>query len=119
MTGDEKDAGGRSAGLSLVTYHLSLVFYRRGGTPDPFFFTLGLREPRGSVCLGLGGRFLRASRLSRLRSARSLIFRVSMNVPSVLKLRLLQKSVAFHQLHFSVAWKADRQFRILAFALAL
>jgi hypothetical protein len=45
--------------------------------------TLGLREPRGSVCLGLGGRFLRASRFSRLRSALSLMFFVFTIRPSL------------------------------------
>jgi hypothetical protein len=52
--------------------------HRRGAVPGPFFFTLGLRDPRGSVRFGLGGRFFRAARLSFLRSALSLIFCVSM-----------------------------------------
>jgi hypothetical protein len=38
--------------------------------------TLGLREPRGSVRLGLGGRLLRAARFSFFRSALSLMFLV-------------------------------------------
>ena len=42
----------------------------------PFFFIFGLREPRGSVRLGFGGRFDRASRFNFLRSALSAIFRV-------------------------------------------
>jgi hypothetical protein len=44
----------------------------------PFFFTFGLREPRGSVRLAFGGRFVRASRFSFLRSALSATFRVFM-----------------------------------------
>jgi hypothetical protein len=40
--------------------------------------SLGLREPRGSVRFGWGGRFLRASRLSSFRSALSLMFFVFM-----------------------------------------
>lgn len=51
--------------------------YRRADPPGPFFFTLGLREPRGSVRFGLGGRFLRAWRFSFLRSALSLTWWVS------------------------------------------
>jgi len=46
------------------------------GPPGPFFLSLGLFEPRGSVRLGFGGRFLRAARFNRLRSALSLMFRV-------------------------------------------
>ncbi len=53
-------------------------FYRRGGAPGPFFRIFGLREPRGSVRLVFGCRFLRAARFSLLRSARSLIFCVFM-----------------------------------------
>ena len=60
---------------SLVTCHCSS--HLRGGAPGPFFFTLGFREPRGSVCLGWGGRFLRAARFSFFLSVLSLIFRVS------------------------------------------
>ena len=44
----------------------------------PFFFTFGLRDPRGSVRLGLGGRFARASRFSFLRAALSVTVRVFM-----------------------------------------
>ncbi len=62
----------RSAG------HLLLFFYRCAGPPGPFFLTFGLREPRGSVRLGLGGRFFRASRFSFFRSARSLMLFVFM-----------------------------------------
>jgi hypothetical protein len=54
--------------------------YRRGGAPGPLFLTLGLREPRGSVRFGLGGRFLRATRFSFLRSALSFIFLVFINM---------------------------------------
>jgi hypothetical protein len=57
------------------TRHLSKCRYlRRGATPGPFFFTLGLREPRGSVRFGLGAAFLRAARFSFLRSSLSVIF---------------------------------------------
>ena len=52
--------------------------YRRVAPPGPFFFTVGLREPRGSVRFALGGRFLRASRFNFLRSILSLILRVFM-----------------------------------------
>ena len=54
--------------------------YRRGGAPGPLFLTLGLREPRGSVRFGLGGRFARAARFSFLRSTLSLMFFVFINV---------------------------------------
>src|SRR6516164_1798164 len=50
--------------------------YRLAGPPGPFFFSLGLFEPRGSVRLGFGGCVLRAARFSLLRSALSLTFRV-------------------------------------------
>ena len=53
------------------------LYFLRGATPGPFFFTLGLREPRGSVRFGLGAAFLRAARLSFLRSSLSVIFFVS------------------------------------------
>jgi hypothetical protein len=53
------------------------LYFLRGATPGPFFFTLGLREPRGSVRFGLGAAFLRAARLSFLRSSLSAIFFVS------------------------------------------
>ena len=65
---------------------ISNLGYRRGGAPGPLFLTLGLREPRGTVCFGLGGRLLRAARFSFLRSALSLIFLVSISVPSVAKI---------------------------------
>jgi hypothetical protein len=45
----------------------------------PFFFTFGLREPRGSVRLAFGGRFARASRFNFFRSALSATFRVFMS----------------------------------------
>ena len=107
--------------LALVTCHSSpSLSYRRGGAPGPFFFTFGLRDPRGSVCLGLGGRFLRAWRFNLLRSARSLMFRVFMCRGSVrLDLRLFKRGVAFDQLLLSIARKADGYFRVLAFALAI
>ena len=60
----------------------SPISYRRGGAPAPFFFTLGLREPRGSVRFGLGGRLFRAARFTFLRSALSLMFLVFINVIS-------------------------------------
>ena len=53
------------------------LYLRRGATPGPFFFTLGLREPRGSVRFGLGAAFFRAARFSFLRSNLSLVFFVS------------------------------------------
>jgi hypothetical protein len=53
-----------------------ILCYRLGGAPGPRFLILGLREPRGSVRFGLGGRFLRAARLSFFRSALSLMFLV-------------------------------------------
>jgi hypothetical protein len=59
---------GRAGHSSLLLYFL------RGATPGPFFFTLGLREPRGSVRFGLGAAFLRAARFSFLRSSLSLMF---------------------------------------------
>jgi len=65
----------------LIIVNLS---YRRGGALGPLFLTLGLREPRGSVRFGLGGRFLRAARFSLLRSALSLIFLVSIICLSLL-----------------------------------
>lgn len=46
--------------------------YLRVAWLGPRFLTLGLCEPRGSVCLGLGGCFLRASRFFFFRSALSL-----------------------------------------------
>jgi hypothetical protein len=49
-------------------------YFRRGATPGPFFFTLGLREPRGSVRFGLAACFLRAVRFSFFRSSLSLTF---------------------------------------------
>ena len=58
--------------------------YRRGGALGPLFLILGLREPRGSVRFGLGGRFLRAARFSFFRSALSLIFLVSIICLSLL-----------------------------------
>jgi len=81
MTSDERaeTQDGRRTCSSHVTRHLSLPFYlRRGATPGPFFLTLGLREPRGSVRFGLGAAFLRAVRFTFLRSALSLMFFVSM-----------------------------------------
>jgi len=48
--------------------------YLRAARPGPFFFTFGLWEPRGSVRLGFGGRFLRASRFNFFRSALSSMF---------------------------------------------
>ena len=66
---------------SHVTRNLSLLLgYRRGGAPGPLFLTLGLREPRGSVRFGLGGRFLRAFRFNFLRSTLSLMFFVFINM---------------------------------------
>src|SRR5881296_3041537 len=59
---------------SLVTCHCPC--HLPAGAPARFFLTLGLREPRGSVRLGLGGRFFRASRFNFLRSALSSIFLV-------------------------------------------
>jgi len=53
--------------------------YRRAAVPGPLFLTLGLREPRGSVRFGLGGRLLRAARFSFFRSALSLMFLVFIN----------------------------------------
>ena len=62
---------------SLVTLHLYRAsYFLRGATPGPFFFTLGLREPRGSVRFGLTTCFFRAARFSFLRSALSVIFLV-------------------------------------------
>jgi hypothetical protein len=55
----------------------------RAAAPGPFFFTFGLRDPRGTVLFGFGGRFLRASRFNRLRSCLSVIFFVS--IESVVK----------------------------------
>src|SRR5438874_10511813 len=60
--------------LSLVTCHCPC--HLPAGAPAPLFLSFGLREPRGSVRLGLGGRFPRASRFNFLRSALSLIFLV-------------------------------------------
>jgi len=70
----------RSPDLPMV----SNLSYRRGGALGPLFLILGLREPRGSVRFGLGGRFLRAARFSFLRSALSLIFLVSIICSSLL-----------------------------------
>ena len=57
-----------------------LIYFRRGATPGPFFLTLGLREPRGSVRFGLAACFLRAARFSFLRSSLSLMFFVFMRL---------------------------------------
>src|SRR5579884_1637118 len=57
--------------------------HQRDEVPGPFFLTLGLWEPRGSVLLGLGGRFFRASRFNFFRSALSVIFLVSIIVCEV------------------------------------
>jgi hypothetical protein len=53
--------------------------YRLACPAGAFFLTFGLWEPRGSVLLALGGRFLRAARFSFLRSCLSLIFVVSIS----------------------------------------
>ena len=50
------------------------LYFLRGATPGPFFLTLGLREPRGSVRFGLAACFLRAARFSFFRSSLSLMF---------------------------------------------
>ena len=65
--------------------------YRRGGAPGPRFLILGLREPRGSVRFGLGGRFLRAARLSFFRSALSLMFLVFIVCLSLLSQTVKQR----------------------------
>jgi hypothetical protein len=60
---------------------LQLDFFtpsQRFAVAGPFFFIFGLCDPRGSVRLALGGRFARAARLSFLRSALSVMFRVFM-----------------------------------------
>src|ERR1041385_1358392 len=69
----EHPHGGRNAATRRprATFHL-LATYLRAAWPGPLFFTLGLCEARGSVCLGLGGCFLRASRFFFFRSALSL-----------------------------------------------
>jgi hypothetical protein len=67
-------------GGAPIRLRITNLSYRRGGAPGPLFLTLGLREPRGSVRFGLGGRFLRAARFSFLRSALSLMFLVFINV---------------------------------------
>jgi hypothetical protein len=56
--------------------------YRLACPAGAFFLTFGLWEPRGSVLLALGGRFLRAARFSFLRSCLSLIFVVSISEAS-------------------------------------
>ena len=66
-----------------------LLGYRCAGAPGPRFFSLGLREPRGSVRFGWGGRFLRAARLSFFRSALSLVLLVFMPLLS----RTIAKSI--------------------------
>ena len=73
-------AGGQWGVLYLPIWLLPICphfYFLRGATPGPFFFTLGLREPRGSVRFGFGAAFLRAARLSFLRSSLSVIFFVS------------------------------------------
>jgi hypothetical protein len=69
-------------GGAPVRLRITNLSYLRGGAPGPLFLTLGLREPRGSVRFGLGGRFSRAARFSFLRSALSLMFFVFINVVS-------------------------------------
>src|SRR5262249_603530 len=70
----------------LVTRHLSLVtvVYRLACPAGAFFLTFGFWEPRGSVRLALGGRFLRGARFSFLRSCLSLIFVVSISAGFIL-----------------------------------
>src|SRR5271167_1294107 len=53
--------------------------YRLPCPAGAFFLSFGLCEPRGSVLLAIGGRFLRAARFSFLRSCLSWIFVVSMS----------------------------------------
>lgn len=120
MTGDKSKSADSPWRSSPFTCHPSLPLpYRRVGAPGPFFLIFGLREPRGSVCLALGGRFLRAARFSLLRSARSLMCRVCMGESFVLVgLRLLKRGVSFDELDRSMARKADGQFGVVAFALA-
>ena len=66
-----------------ASLHRSLLTggYRRLGAPGPLFFILRFWEPRSAVDLGSGGRFLRAARFNLLRSALSLMCRVSKNPP--------------------------------------
>jgi hypothetical protein len=56
--------------------------YRLTCPAGAFFLSFGLCEPRGSVLLAMGGRFLRAARFSFLRSCLSWIFVVSMSAVS-------------------------------------
>ena len=67
------DDWNKSAIGNCFTRHC-LSYFRRGATPGPFFLTLGLRVPRGSVRFGLATAFLRAARLSFFRSSLSLMF---------------------------------------------
>ena len=107
--------------------------YRRGGAPGPFFLILGLRDPRGSVCLGFGGRFLRASRFSLFRFARSLMFFVfmvhifrcrgaasseSFLVEEARGLNPFERGIPLNQFLPAVSWKTHGQFGLLALNLA-
>lgn len=65
------DAAAASTEISADAVRPGLLSYRRPAVPGPLFLTFGLCEPRGSVCLGLAGCFLRAARFSFFRSALS------------------------------------------------
>ena len=62
-----RGTGGQQEFLYLPNCLLPICphfYFLRGGAPGPFFLTLGLREPRGSVRFGLAACFLRAARFS-------------------------------------------------------
>src|SRR6266566_2672457 len=126
--------------LSLATCHCPC--HLPAGAPAPLFLSFGLREPRGSVRLGLGGRFPRASRFNFLRSALSLVFLVFIvkgpqesveNAPSPQRAQarevkrtpgseassFLQGGKFFHELLDPIAWEADGQFCFVALTLAV
>ena len=84
--------------------------------PGPFFLTLGLREPRGSVRFGLGAASC-APRASA--SSFCFIFNVLVFISVLIApLRLFQSGKLRHQFLPAVARKADGQLAVFAVVFA-